>query len=129
MAIGLTIPHGNFFFSAFHTQFINGVVLEASLYGYRVLLDMIPSGEVKTPSLASYPIDGAIVLGPTTEDERIELLHQNDITFVTVGKIMNASVPDAPTVNNDNDQILRDICEYLVGKGHSGILFRMRTNR
>ncbi|CAI6085579.1 LacI family DNA-binding transcriptional regulator [Cohnella sp. JJ-181] len=129
MAIGLTIPHGNFFFSAFHTQFINGVVLEASLYGYRVLLDMIPSGEVKTPSLASYPIDGAIVLGPTTEDERIELLHQNDISFVTVGKIMNASVPDAPTVNNDNDQILRDICEYLVGKGHRDILFLNANER
>lgn len=28
MAIGLTIPHGHFFFSVFHNQFINGVVLE-----------------------------------------------------------------------------------------------------
>ncbi|MBD2868709.1 LacI family DNA-binding transcriptional regulator [Paenibacillus arenilitoris] len=129
MAIGLTVPHGNFFFSAFHNQFINGVVLEASLFGYRVLLDMLPVLEVRTPSLASYPIDGAIVLGPTEEDERIDLLHQNGIPFVTVGQIMNAQAKSAPTVNNDNAQIMHDICDYLIGKGHSGILFLNANER
>jgi DNA-binding LacI/PurR family transcriptional regulator len=123
MAIGLTIPHGNFFFSVFHNHFINGVILEASHYGYRVLLDMIPAQEVKTPSLASYPIDGAIVLGPTEEDERIDLLHLNQIPFVTVGKIYNANVKDASTVNNDNFQIIHDICSYLIDKGHHNIMF------
>jgi DNA-binding LacI/PurR family transcriptional regulator len=123
MAIGLTIPHGNFFFNVFHNQFINGVILEASSHGYRVLLDMIPVMEVKTPSLASYPIDGAIVLGPTEEDERIDLLHLNQIPFVTVGKIINTKVNDAPTVNNDNDQIIQDICNYLIGKGHRNMMF------
>jgi DNA-binding LacI/PurR family transcriptional regulator len=123
MAIGLTIPHGNVFFSTFHNQFINGVVLEASTFGYRVLLDMIPSQEVKTPSLASYPIDGAIVLGPEEEDERIDLLHRNRIPFVTVGRIINSNVRDVPTVNNDNDRIIRDICGYLIDLGHSDILF------
>lgn len=123
MAIGLTIPHGNFFFSAFHNQFINGVVLEASIYGYRVLLDMIAVEEVKTPSLASYPIDGAIVLGPMEEDGRIHLLHQNQIPFVTVGKIINEGIPDSSTVNNDNDQIIQDICSYLIGLGHRNMMF------
>ncbi|TFE27797.1 LacI family DNA-binding transcriptional regulator [Cohnella luojiensis] len=123
MAIGLTIPHGKFFFSAFHNQFINGVVLETSNYGYRVLLDMIPALEVKTPSLASYPIDGAIVLGPEEEDERINLLYQSRIPFVTVGKIINSNVADAPMVNNDNNQIIREICRYLIGLGHRDFLF------
>ncbi len=123
MAIGLTIPHGNFFFSVFHNQFINGVVLEASMYGYRVLLDMIPADNANEPSLASYPIDGAIVLGPTEEDERIHMLHKSRIPFVTVGRIANATVKDAPTVNNDNNRILRDICDYLIGLGHREILF------
>lgn len=129
MAIGLTIPHGNFFFSVFHTQFINGVVLEASHYGYRVLLDMIPAEEIKTPSLASYPIDGAIVLGPTVEDERIELLHQNQIPFVTVGKTYNEKLTDAITVNNDNRQIIHDICGYLTDRGHRNILFLNASER
>ncbi|MBW7452604.1 LacI family DNA-binding transcriptional regulator [Paenibacillus sepulcri] len=123
MAIGLTIPHGNFFFNTFHNQFINGVILEASHYGYRVLLDMVPVEKVKTPSLASYPIDGAIVLGPTEEDERINLLHLNQIPFVTIGKIFNANVKDASTVNNDNFQIIRDICSYLIDKGHRSMMF------
>jgi DNA-binding LacI/PurR family transcriptional regulator len=123
MAIGLTIPHGNFFFSAFHTQFINGVVLEASTFGYRVLLDMIASREAETPTLASYPIDGAIVLGPTEEDERIKMLDQNRIPFVTVGKIMNSTVAESLTVNNDNDRIIRDIVDYLTGLGHRNIVF------
>lgn len=123
MAIGLTIPHGNFFFSAFHNQFINGVILEASHYGYRVLLDMIPAQEVKTPSLASYPIDGAIVLGPTEEDDRVEMLHHSQIPFVTVGKNGNANVTNALTVNNDNFQIIHEICSYLFGKGHRNLMF------
>ncbi|WP_256761182.1 LacI family DNA-binding transcriptional regulator [Cohnella sp. WQ 127256] len=130
MAIGLTIPHGNFFLSVFHTQFINGVILEASTYGYRVLLDTISADEIKTPSLASYPIDGAIVLGPTEEDMRITLLHQSRIPFVTVGKIIHSNVLDAPTVNNDNQRIISDICNYLIGLGHRDILFlnaRQRT--
>jgi len=122
MAIGLTIPHGNFFFNVFHTQFINGVVLEASHYGYRVLLDMVPAQEVKTPSLASYPIDGAVVLGPTEEDERINLLDGNRIPFVTVGKIYNANVTEANTINNDNAQIIQDICSYLHNLGHRNIM-------
>ncbi|MGO4545342.1 LacI family DNA-binding transcriptional regulator [Paenibacillus sp. 2TAB23] len=123
MAIGLTIPHGNFFFSVFHNQFINGVVLEASIYGYRVLLDMIPIEEVKTPSLASYPIDGAIVLGPTEQDERINLLHQNQVPFVTVGQIINDGLHEATTVNNDNNTIILDICDYLTGFGHRNLMF------
>jgi len=123
MAIGLTIPHGNFFFSVFHNQFINGVILEASTFGYRVLLDMIATEEVKMPSLASYPIDGAIVLGPTEEDIRISLLDQNQIPFVTVGKIINEGLQDVSTVNNDNEQIIRDICHYLIGLGHRNIMF------
>jgi DNA-binding LacI/PurR family transcriptional regulator len=127
MAIGLTIPHGNFFFSAFHNQFINGVVLEASRFGYRVLLDMLPVLQVKTPSLASYPIDGAIVLGPMEEDERIRLLDLNGIPFVTVGKIFNAKVKEAPTVNNDNVGIVHDICDYLIARGHVNLMFLNAT--
>ncbi|MDR9749454.1 LacI family DNA-binding transcriptional regulator [Paenibacillus taichungensis] len=123
MAIGLTIPHGKFFFSVFHNQFINGVILEASNYGYRVLLDMIAAEEVKTPSLASYPIDGAIVLGPTEEDDRINLLYQHDIPFVTIGKIINKGLQGVSTVNNDNKQVMRDICDYLLGLGHRNIMF------
>lgn len=123
MAIGLTVPHGNFFVSAFHNQFINGVVLEASSYGYRVLLDMISTDEVKTPSLASYPIDGAIVLGPTEEDERIGMLYGHRIPFVTVGKIVHSATGDAPTVNNDNQRVMTDIVDYLANLGHRGFLF------
>ncbi|UQZ82358.1 Catabolite control protein A [Paenibacillus konkukensis] len=123
MAIGLTIPHGNFFFSAFHNQFINGVVLEASYHGYRVLLDMIPTQQVKTPFLSSYPIDGAVVMSPTTDDERIRLLHMDDIPFVTVGRVMNADIENAPSVDNDNERMMHKIVRYLADKGHRSIMF------
>jgi DNA-binding LacI/PurR family transcriptional regulator len=123
MTIGLTIPHGNFFFSAFHTQFINGVILEASYYGYRVLLDMIPLQKVKTPFLSSYPIDGAVVMSPTTDDERINLMHLQQIPFVTVGKVMNANIDHAASVDNDNLMIIYSICKYLLDKGHRNIMF------
>ncbi|MGO4495647.1 LacI family DNA-binding transcriptional regulator [Paenibacillus sp. 2RAB27] len=123
MAIGLTIPHGSFFFSAFHTQFINGVILEAAYYGYRVLLDIIPVHEVKTPFLTSYPIDGAVVMRPTANDERINLMHMGQIPFVTVGHVMNENIEHSTSVDNDNVQMMSNICEYLVGKGHKDIMF------
>lgn len=123
MAIGLTIPHGSFFFSAFHTQFINGVILEASFYGYRVLLDMIPVQKVKTPFLSSYPIDGAVVMSPTTDDDRINLMHGEQIPFVTVGRVMNTHIHKAFSVDNDNHKIIDSICKYLINKGHKDIMF------
>jgi DNA-binding LacI/PurR family transcriptional regulator len=123
MAIGLTIPHGSFFFSAFHTQFINGVILEAAYYGYRVLLDMIPLQKVKTPFLSSYPIDGAVVMRPTTDDERINLMHAEQIPFVTVGKVMNSNIDGAYSVDNDNEQIIYSICKYLIDMGHQNLMF------
>ncbi|MDF2645823.1 MAG: LacI family transcriptional regulator [Paenibacillus sp.] len=123
MAIGLTIPHGSFFFSAFHTQFINGVILEASFYGYRVLLDMIPVQKVKTPFLSSYPIDGAVVMSPTTDDDRINLMHGEQIPFVTVGRVMNTNIHKSFSVDNDNHKIIDSICKYLIGKGHKDIMF------
>lgn len=123
MAVGLTIPHGSFFFSAFHNQFINGVILEASYYGYRVLLDMIPAQKVRTPFLSSYPIDGAVVMSPTTDDERIHLMHQEGIPFVTVGKVMNAHLEHASSVDNDNYKIIYNICKYLIELGHRNIMF------
>jgi DNA-binding LacI/PurR family transcriptional regulator len=123
MAIGLTIPHGSFFFSAFHTQFINGVILEAAYYGYRVLLDIIPVHEVKTPFLTSYPIDGAVVMRPTANDERINLMHMGQIPFVTVGHVMNENIEHSTSVDNDNVQMMSNICEYLIGKGHKDIMF------
>lgn len=123
MAIGLTIPHGNFFFSAFHTQFINGVILEASYYGYRVLLDMIPLQKVQTPFLSSYPIDGAVVMRPTTNDERIHLMDSENIPFVTVGRVMNPTVLNAYSVDNDNKEVSYHICKYLIEKGHRNIMF------
>ncbi|TLS50698.1 LacI family transcriptional regulator [Paenibacillus antri] len=121
MAIGLTIPHGRFFFSAFHTQFINSVVLEAARYGYRVLLDMIPAQDIATPFLASYPIDGAVVMDPREADDRIELMQREGIPFVTIGRVQ-ATAP-TPTVDNDNRKIVRDICDYLFALGHGRIAF------
>jgi DNA-binding LacI/PurR family transcriptional regulator len=123
MAIGLTIPHGNFFFSSFHNQFINAVILEASYYGYRVLLDMIPLQKVKTPFLSSYPIDGAIVMSPTIEDERIDLMHLERIPFVTVGRVMNSDISNPSSVDNDNVKISYIICKYLIDMGHQNIMF------
>ncbi|TVY05683.1 LacI family DNA-binding transcriptional regulator [Paenibacillus cremeus] len=123
MAIGLTIPYGSFFFTAFHMQFINGVILEAAYYGYRVLLDIIPSQEVKTPFLTSYPIDGAVVMRPTANDERINQMHLGQIPFVTVGHVMNENIEHFTSVDNDNHQIMYNICEYLISKGHKDIMF------
>lgn len=125
MAIGLTIPHGQYSFSVFHNQFINAVILEASAHGYRVLLDTMVQQEIKTQSLASYPIDGAIVMSPTEQDERIDLLELGQIPFVMVGRGRgrDSKKDVVSTVDSDNAKIMQEICGYLTGMGHRNILF------
>lgn len=62
-------------------------------------------------------------MSPTTDDERIDLMHLGQIPFVTVGKVMNANIDHAASVDNDNMKIITSICNYLIDKGHRNLMF------
>jgi DNA-binding LacI/PurR family transcriptional regulator len=124
MAIGLNIPFAkNIFFNSFQNLLINGVVSEAASKNYRILIDTISQEEVDLPYLSSFPIDGAIIIDPKNEDDRIALLHQVQMPFVVIGKPFNSNVKDIAYVDNNNEQIGYDICKYLITKGHEHIMF------
>lgn len=124
MTIGLNIPYAkNIFFNSFQNHLINGVVSEASAKNYRILIDTISQEKVELPYLSSFPIDGAIIIDPKNEDDRIEFLHQIRMPFVVIGKPSNGKIEDIASVDNDNEQIGYDTCAYLLARGHKHIVF------
>lgn len=124
MTIGLKIPHSkNLSFSGFHINLMNGVVAEASRHNYRVLIDTLTQEDVEVPFLTTDPIDGVIILDPKKEDERIALLHQLNTPYVVIGKPHNPGISDIPYVNNNNEEMAYEVCQYLIQKGHKRILF------
>jgi DNA-binding LacI/PurR family transcriptional regulator len=124
MTIGLNMPFAkNIFFNSFQSQLINGVISEASSKNYRILIDTIVQEDVELPYISSFPIDGAIIINPKNEDDRIEFLHEVNMPFVVIGTPSNANITDISYTDNNNEQIGYDACEYLLTKGHENIIF------
>ncbi len=124
MIIGLKIPYSKHLtLSSFQQNLISGVVTEASLYNYRVLIDTLAQDSVELPYLTTDPIDGVIILDPKREDERIALLHELNTPFVVIGKPQNSNVENVSFVNNNNEEIAFEVCDFLIQQGHEKILF------
>ncbi|CAM4505127.1 DNA-binding LacI/PurR family transcriptional regulator [Paenibacillus endophyticus] len=124
MTIGLHIPFVNhIFFNSFQTHIISGITSHAATRNYRILLDTISQQDLDLPNHSSLPMDGAVIIDPTKEDERIKLLHGVNMPFVVIGKPSNSDIEEFTYVDNDNVQIGYDTCKYLIEKGHKHIMF------
>ncbi|WP_028612427.1 LacI family DNA-binding transcriptional regulator [Paenibacillus harenae] len=122
MIVGLRVPlPSDGCMSAFESQLINGVIMECSKQGYRVLLDTLP--EQDDPRLFSQdPVDGVILLNPRKNDPRIGRYGQMGIPFVLVGR------PDPfdesiSCVDNNNTDVSYQVGDYLLRNGHRSVLF------
>jgi len=125
MTIGLKIPYSkNLTLSSFHTNLITGVISEAAKRNYRVLIDTIAQDDVGIPHLTTDPIDGVIILDPKQNDERISFLQELNTPFVVIGKPQNLNVNEAvPYVDNNNEEMVFEVTNSLLQKGHEHILF------
>ena len=122
LIIGLKMPCGkNVSLSSLHTDILNGVIMEAAVKNYRVLIDTIPPEEQSRSYVSTDPIDGVIVLGPEKGDVRIKTLCQSDIPFVVIG--VPYGISEASYVDNNNEEMLTSIVNLLAGKGRKKILF------
>ena len=122
MIIGLKMPYSkNLALGSLHTNIINGVVTEAAVKNYRVLIDTIPPMEKTRSYIFTDPIDGVIVLGPEVKDERIKALSQSNIPFVVIG--IPFGVNDVSYVDNDNEEMTYELVNLLASRGHKKILF------
>lgn len=125
MTIGLNIPYTkNLFLSNFHTNLINGVITEASLLNYRILIDTLSQEDIELPYISSIPMDGVVILDPKIEDPRIDLLSQLGVPFVVIGKPFNSRLKrKIAYVDNNNEEMAYEVTQLLINKGHERILY------
>ncbi|WP_096437232.1 LacI family DNA-binding transcriptional regulator [Alteribacter populi] len=124
MTISLNIPYSkNLSLSTFHTNLINGVITEASLQNYRILIDTLSQDQLELPYISRDAMDGVILLDPRADDNRMEYLTHFDIPFVVIGQPPEEYLGKAPYVDNNNVEIAKEITTYLLKKGHERILY------
>lgn len=121
MIIGLKMPMREFELSSFENKVINGVVTQCTKHGYRVLLDRI-NDDMENDLMSKDPVDGIILYNLKNEDEWIEQLKRTNIPFVLIGR-PNEADRDTKFVGNNNVEIVKEVVEFLIEKGHQDILF------
>lgn len=122
MIIGLKIPFAqDKLMGGLHTKLVNGVIAQAALSNYRVLIDTITPKGLEVKHLSTDPMDGVIVMDPEKNDMRIEALKERGAPFVVVG--IPHDEQDVPYVNNNNEEMIYQMTKLLIDKGHKKILF------
>ncbi|KAA0565781.1 LacI family transcriptional regulator [Bacillus sp. CH30_1T] len=124
MIIGLKMPTVDFKLSSFDMNVINGVVRKCTECGYKVLLDRVNG--LDEGLYSRDPVDGVILMNPKNEDQRIIRYKELNLPCVLIGR-PNKNDVDTKYVDNNNVEIVKDVGEFLLQKGHMEILFLNAT--
>lgn len=125
--IGLVIAHtaGRLSSHLFFLEFLRGIsrVLEGE--GFRLVLATADTEEDYESSCRSMAqeglVDGVVILGIRKNDKRLQHFIQNNVPLVTVGTPLGYH--GVSFVDADNYGGARMATEYLIGLGHTRILF------
>ncbi|GAB2570598.1 LacI family DNA-binding transcriptional regulator [Gracilibacillus alcaliphilus] len=124
MTISLSMPSAKrISLTTFHTNLINGVITEASLHNYRILIDTLAQEELELPFLSGNVVDGVIVLNPKVDDTRLDYLTKYNIPAVVIGEPSAKYKNLVSYVDNNNQEIVEEVTTYLLKKGHRRILY------
>lgn len=124
MTISLNIPYSkNSPLSTFHINLINGVIMEASLQNYRILIDTLSNEKIELQHMSRDAVDGVILIDPRQDDARIKNLIDFNIPFVVIGQPPETYIDQSYYVDNNNVEITKKITTFLINKGHRRILY------
>lgn len=124
MTISLNIPYTkNLSLSTFHTNLMNGVITEAALHNYRILIDTLSQEQLELPFISRDAVDGVIILDPRNKDSRIHHLTHFGIPFVVIGQPPDTFIEDVSYVDNNNAEIVKQITTFLIKQGHKRIIY------
>lgn len=125
--IGMILPRPaeelfqNFFFS----EFIRGIVTQASRAGYDVLMTSGASEreevEAITRIVKGRRVDGIVLLSSRRHDPVVAFLHDEKFPYVLIGR--SDEYQDVLSVDNDNVQAAFDATNHLIDLGHTRIGF------
>lgn len=104
-----------------HIKLINGVLAQARIHNYRLLIDTNPMKDLSFGELSSEPVDGVIVMDPEENDKRLTMLQKTGKPFVVIGVPRRGEA--ISYVNNNNEEMMFNVTELLIEKGHGKILF------
>jgi DNA-binding LacI/PurR family transcriptional regulator len=103
-----------------HMRFVTSVIESARANDYDVLLLATDDEVHGIRRVASRSlVDGVVVMGVTTEDERVELVRQLGIATAFIG--IPPGVDDLSCVDLDFDRAARDAVAHLARAGHRSI--------
>ncbi|WP_336773231.1 LacI family DNA-binding transcriptional regulator [Paenibacillus sp. MMO-58] len=122
--LGLNIRGESLEFGQFHHSLLNGVLRVCYENGYRLLVNALsPAYLSQVENISSDPVDGEILLDPIESDVRIEERLQSGMPIVIIGRPPEPYEAQVSYVDNDNIGMSAQVTSYLVGLGHTEILF------
>lgn len=111
----------------FYSDLIKSILTESAKNSYSVIVYYGLNGdEVRNKTMyGRSPIDGAILLSPSFDDERIDSMQKNMIPSVVIGR-PGQDIP-CSTVDTDNSLLVKEIIEKLLASGSKDI-FLINSN-
>lgn len=119
--IGLFLEETTKKYRKFYSSLIEGILTSlASSKKNLLIYNGLDKGETNAKlKNGTSPIDGAIILGPTINDTRIDEFYKNYIPFVLIGH------PDNDTninfVDTDNIGLTKNVTKMIINKGYNKI--------
>ncbi len=107
------------FSDPFFSEFLSGIIQEMARHGLNLNVSTAsPEAEIDTylKAIRSRRVDGFIVVRTRRQDERIDLLREHNVPFVSFGRIGDDN--HFHYVDEDGYAGIRQVVDHLVGLGH-----------
>ncbi|CAM3446004.1 LacI family DNA-binding transcriptional regulator [Marinicrinis lubricantis] len=118
-------PAEELFLNLFFSEFIRGIVTQATRSGYDLLMTSGATEkdemEAMTRFIKGGRVDGIILLSSRNGDGMVNYLRSQQFPFVLIGR--SNEHDDILSVDNDNVQAAYDVTKYLISLGHTRIGF------
>jgi DNA-binding LacI/PurR family transcriptional regulator len=125
--LGLILPRPaeELFLNLFFSEFIRGIVAQATRAGYDLMMSSGASEREEVDAITrlvkGHRVDGIILLSSRKNDPVISFLHKEDFPFILIGR--SIEYPDILSIDTDNVQAAFDATSHLIALGHKRIGF------
>lgn len=119
--------HQGGYWSVWHNEIVNKIILEAKKKNYRTIISASTARESVYTAIDGFSLlkngfaDGAILFDSVEHDYRVKYLKERDIPFVIIGKDITNN--DTSFVDCDNYKVGYIGAEYIISKGYKNAHF------
>ncbi|MFD2671406.1 LacI family DNA-binding transcriptional regulator [Marinicrinis sediminis] len=125
LGVILPRPAEELFLNLFFSEFIRGIVTQATRQGYDLLMSSGTTESEEMEAITRFVkgrrVDGVILLSSKKNDPTVKFLREQNFPFILIGR--SDEHADVLSVDNDNVQAAYDVTKYLISLGHERIGF------